>query len=729
MPVTKRGLILVTAILVAILLAGVARVALALHNHHALYDEVLVMEMADQLTKGQGYTLEWIWFPALAPDGWPQPDPQVMPLLPTLIAGAWAVVGQSTPVAAAVVAVIASLCVLVSFLFGWRAGGAAAGGIAVAIMLLNAHYLKETIFSLTSAVYGLFLALAVWAFWEAMSAQRRRMGWWALLGAIGGVAWLTRPEGPLILPALALTTGYLWWRRRNVGVGARRLVIGFLLALVLFVVVASPLIAYNLTNYGALTHATSKVNQWSWDYDARFSLTPPTAETYWEHRTLDDFVALKAENLAWMLTLLGEYLTWPVLALLLVAAGLAIWRASPLTVIVVYTLIFLTASWFQSPMSIWPGVQYFMYYSGILPLWAVLIGWGTRELWPILWATRARRLATVGLLVVGLVPTVAVEGLQMVELVSRVSRSRVEVADPRLCDFRWMADHVVPDAVVVTWDPHNLHWYSNHRRAVMIPTDDARTIQAFMRRFGVTHFYYNDWLVARRPALKPLRKALRKKADLGPHSVLQPVYVGEGILFQVDLAGPPAVLLVAPTQETEERIAQTWLRYAVTDTVPADLTAYVTTIASDEVPGLADRIRQPVGAHFSDGAGGVIELLGYEVSPARPGEALHLTLYWRCVAPVKEDYTVFNHVLAPHAAGAWVAQQDGPPASGLYPTSWWRPGEVIVDRHAIAIPSDVRPGDYQIAVGLYEFATLRRLSVQGGGDAVTLAPIAIGRQP
>jgi len=162
--------------------------------------------------------------------------------------------------------------------------------------------------------------------------------------------------------------------------------------------------------------------------------------------------------------------------------------------------------------------------------------------------------------------------------------------------------------------------------------------------------------------------------------------------------------------------------------VPADLSAYPAVIAGDEAPGLAGRY-QPAGARFDDWAGGSIELLGYEVSAARPGEFLYVTLYWHCLASVEKDYTVFNHLLAPRADGAQVAQQDGPPANGLYPTSWWRPGEVIVDRHVIAVPPDTPPGEYQLAVGLYEFATMQRLPVQGGGNSVSLAPIAIGRQP
>ncbi len=715
---------LVLLILVIILLAGLARVALALHNHRALYDEVLVMEMADQLVKGQGYTLEFIWFPALAREGWPQPDPQAMPLLPTLIAGVWWVVGQSVPVANAVTATIAAICVLAAFLMGWRVGGPGAGLIAAAVMLVSSRYLHVSITCLTSPVYGLFLALAVWAFVEALCARsdRERLIAWAGLGLTGGLAWLTRPEGPLILPALALAAGYLWLRQRQSGGGARRLVIGLALAAGLLLLVASPLIAYNLTNYGAVTHATGRVNQWSWDYDARFSVTPPTAEAYWAQRTLASFLTLKAENLAWMLTLLGEYLTWPILALLLAAAGLAIWRASPLAAIVVYTLVYLAASWLQYPMSIWPGTQYFMYYSGLLPLWAVLIGWGLRELGPVLWATPARRFAAVVALGIGLAWVLPAEGERMLHLADGVGRSRTELADPRLRDFQWLAEHTSPQAIVMTWDPHNLHWYSDHRRAVMIPTDDARTIQAFLRRWGVTHFYYNDWLVERRPALQPLRRALHT-GGLGPNAILQPEYSGEGILLRVNWAVPPAVLLVAPNPATEEAIAQKWLGYVVTSTVPADLTAYPAAIVRDGAPGLSAHLRQPVEARFGEN----IELLGYEAPPARPGESLQVTLYWRCLAPVEKDYTVFNHLL--DVQGARVAQQDDPPANRFYPTSQWRPGEVIVDRHTIVLPADAPPGDYQLAVGLYELATMQRVPVPGGGDAVVLAPIVIGRQP
>ena len=140
----------------------------------------------------------------------------------------------------------------------------------------------------------------------------------------------------------------------------------------------------------------------------------------------------------------------------------------------------------------------------------------------------------------------------------------------------------------------------------------------------------------------------------------------------------------------------------------------------------------------ADRLGGFVTLLGYDLQlePA----VLNLTLYWRCDARLPADYTTFVHVrpTAGQAAGqpgAIVAQMDRPPADGAYPTSLWDPGEIIRDPVRIPIPPQTPPGDYEIAVGLYEFATGVRLpavDAAGGNrwpdDAISLRTIAIERQ-
>jgi hypothetical protein len=55
-------------------------------------------------------------------------------------------------------------------------------------------------------------------------------------------------------------------------------------------------------------------------------------------------------------------------------------------------------------------------------------------------------------------------------------------------------------------------------------------------------------------------------------------------------------------------------------------------------------------------------------------------LDWRATAPLAEDYTVFLHYLRD---GERIAQADGRPAGGRYPTTTWRVGDVIHDDHYV----------------------------------------------
>jgi hypothetical protein len=83
----------------------------------------------------------------------------------------------------------------------------------------------------------------------------------------------------------------------------------------------------------------------------------------------------------------------------------------------------------------------------------------------------------------------------------------------------------------------------------------------------------------------------------------------------------------------------------------------------------------------------------------------HLTLYWRSLAPVNEDYVIFIHLL--DASGNVIAQADAPPTQNAYPTSWWAPGEQIADVHTLP----TAPGVTSIRLGLYDLTTGQRLSI------------------
>jgi hypothetical protein len=105
---------------------------------------------------------------------------------------------------------------------------------------------------------------------------------------------------------------------------------------------------------------------------------------------------------------------------------------------------------------------------------------------------------------------------------------------------------------------------------------------------------------------------------------------------------------------------------------------------------------------------GPVQLLDYDVVPAwQAGRTYHLTLRWSMAQQVEKDYQVFVHLRDPQT-GQNVAQADGPPLDGWYPTSWWAAAEVVVDRRTFSLPDDVPAGRYNLVVGFYDLATGQR---------------------
>jgi hypothetical protein len=107
--------------------------------------------------------------------------------------------------------------------------------------------------------------------------------------------------------------------------------------------------------------------------------------------------------------------------------------------------------------------------------------------------------------------------------------------------------------------------------------------------------------------------------------------------------------------------------------------------------------------------GNLIQLAGYEMGPRalRSGEALELTLYWRALAPIHENYAVFTHVRG-EGETLW-AGEDAWPQKGAAPTSGWRVGDLIPDTFHLTLKPDTPPGLYDVEVGLYDSASLERL--------------------
>jgi 4-amino-4-deoxy-L-arabinose transferase-like glycosyltransferase len=127
-------------------------------------------------------------------------------------------------------------------------------------------------------------------------------------------------------------------------------------------------------------------------------------------------------------------------------------------------------------------------------------------------------------------------------------------------------------------------------------------------------------------------------------------------------------------------------------------------------------VPNPIRVNF----GNLIELVGYEVSDLSPavGDSMAVSLYWRAMQPIADDYKVFVNVLDVPTLTKYAAS-DGMPVNWQAPTSTWTVGTVIEDTHTLTVNPDSTPGIYDVELGLYRetesgFERLRIVTVDGG---------------
>jgi hypothetical protein len=134
------------------------------------------------------------------------------------------------------------------------------------------------------------------------------------------------------------------------------------------------------------------------------------------------------------------------------------------------------------------------------------------------------------------------------------------------------------------------------------------------------------------------------------------------------------------------------------------------------------RVSHPFTATFAE----EIELLGYDLDAraVKPGETLCIAFYWRALAPMRESYRVFVHVVG--AENRLAGGVDVVPARGAFHTVYWKPGDTLRDVVHIPIALDVAPGVYTIQVGWYPLGRVNQpLTTRDGDTRVTLGAIKI----
>jgi hypothetical protein len=96
---------------------------------------------------------------------------------------------------------------------------------------------------------------------------------------------------------------------------------------------------------------------------------------------------------------------------------------------------------------------------------------------------------------------------------------------------------------------------------------------------------------------------------------------------------------------------------------------------------------QPTQAQFGDR----VELIGTQFSTdhVEPGGTLRVTTYWRALQDSPRDQRLLIRLMRPDGNSA--GQLDTTLGTNLYPTTLWRPGQIIMDVHVVRTDSDLSP--------------------------------------
>jgi len=104
-------------------------------------------------------------------------------------------------------------------------------------------------------------------------------------------------------------------------------------------------------------------------------------------------------------------------------------------------------------------------------------------------------------------------------------------------------------------------------------------------------------------------------------------------------------------------------------------------------------IEQPLRADL-----GELRYLGSTNVPAEieAGGKFSVGVYWRARLKPKNNYDVAIQLR--DSTGRIAIEQTQEPAAGAYPTLLWQPGEILLDWHDLALPTDLRPDQYTLTV-------------------------------
>ncbi len=160
---------------------------------------------------------------------------------------------------------------------------------------------------------------------------------------------------------------------------------------------------------------------------------------------------------------------------------------------------------------------------------------------------------------------------------------------------------------------------------------------------------------------------------------------------------PDQTLRIFPLSYFEERLGPLYLASAapgVVEVSPSPIVEEAALLVSSSI----------IPVDFDLGNGAVIR--GYQLEwaggDAAGDAALLLAVYWQATAAIAADYSTAVHLVAvdPPAGPADILTQadHAHPVDGWYPTTRWRPGEIVRDSYLLPVPAGRAPVAVRVAM-------------------------------
>jgi len=225
--------------------------ALVVVDYPGIADPTHYYNLALRLLHGHGFTIDYIWQYNLPPAAITHPEEHWMPLTAVIAAGSMALFGETARAALLPFAILGALLPVIGYLAARQLNLSRGASLfsAAALAVLPEYLLYST---RTDTLIPSALCMGAAVLCLTAGLRRTGAGAWAALvgcGVLGGLGYLTRSDGGLLLPMLVVVViAYRLFARPALSVPV--LLRAVVLVTIPFALVVAPWIARNLSAIG-----------------------------------------------------------------------------------------------------------------------------------------------------------------------------------------------------------------------------------------------------------------------------------------------------------------------------------------------------------------------------------------------------------------------------------------------------------------------------------------------